>query len=115
MSDWGKPGELRKLFVELCAYFMPLLLVIMEWAERENGHRPPREGFPVPRQESECVLVPMEHEKRRPQHDRAVSFEGPYFSQGLNIRLQSAFSQPLRDCPCNFLRRAVARGISHKN
>jgi len=44
----------------------------MEWAERENGHWPLREGYTVPRQEMERVLVPVEHVDRRSQHDRVV-------------------------------------------
>jgi hypothetical protein len=38
----------------------------MHWAEREHSYRSLREGFTVPRQEMQRVLVPMEHEERRP-------------------------------------------------
>ena len=76
----------------------------MEWAERENGHWPLREGYTVPRQEMERVLVPVEHVERRPQHDRAVPIEGPHFPHGLNIDRKPTFAQCCRDCLGNFLR-----------
>ena len=49
------------------------------------------------------VLVPMEHVKRCPQHDRAVSFEGTHLPHGLNIDRKPTFAQRRRDCLGYFL------------
>jgi hypothetical protein len=76
----------------------------MSWAEREKCHWSFREGFTVPRQETERVLVPMEHEERRSQHDRAIPCECTHFPHGLNIYRKPTFAQRRRDCLGNFLR-----------
>lgn len=104
MSDWGKQGKLRELFIELGAHSLPLLLIIMKWAEREHCYWPLREGLTVPRQETASVLVQAEHVYCSPQHDRIVPFEGTHFRHGLNIYLKPTFAQRRRDCLGNFLR-----------
>lgn len=101
---WGQPRKLHQLFIELPAHFLIFLLLGMEWAERENGHRPRLEGFSVPRQELERVLVLVEHVERRPQHDRAVLIEGLHLSHEPNIDRKPPFAQRRRDCLGHLLR-----------
>ncbi len=92
--------------IELSARILPLPLIIwnMSWAEREDSHWSFQEGFMVPQQETERVLVPTEHEERRPQHNCIVPCECMHFPRGLNIHRKPTFAQCRRDCLGNFLR-----------
>jgi hypothetical protein len=69
----------------------------------------------MPSQEAERVLVPVEHEERRPQHDRAVLIEGTHFPHGLYIYRKPTFAQRRGNYFGYFLRGAVPCGICDKN
>jgi hypothetical protein len=104
LSDRSEPGEHCKLLIELRAHSLPFLLIIIEWAHGENGHRPLAEGFAVSREETARVLVQAEDVNCRPQHDRALAFKATDFPRGPEIDLQPTFSQRRRDSLRNFLR-----------
>jgi len=110
-GDGHKPGTPCKLFVELSAHPLPLLLHIVNWAECENRHGPLGEGRAVPCQEAARVLVQAEHVKGRTQDDGMVSFEAANVRRRLKLDVQPMFAQRRRDCFSDFLSRALACGI----
>lgn len=77
---------------------------IMNRTEDEDCHRSLYQGFTVPRQEIECILVPMEHEKRSSQYDRAVPCKRPHIVQRLNFYGKPTFAQHPRNRLGDFLR-----------
>lgn len=92
--DRLEPRVLRKCLVELRARGFPFLLVvrIVNWTDYEHCHRSFHKISTMARKEVKCVLVPMEHEERRAQHDPVVLCECTNFPQGLNIYFKPTFT-----------------------